>query len=158
MGGLGWPHATAQRRRGSLPGVWAERWTGVPDGPRLAVLAAAAVLGYGTVVHVVHLMVGGLDPYPSVPGWLAIYFVSLTLLNPIAAVLLLLRRRAGLLLGCAILITDAAGNGYANYVIDASNGLTAGRVGQAVITVLAVALLAAAPRLWPWLRPMAVHR
>lgn len=137
--------------------MWAERWAGVPDAARRAVLAAAAVFGYGTVVHLVHLVLGGLDPYPSVPGWLATYFVSLTMLDPVAAVLLLLRRRVGLLLGCAVLITDAAANGYANYVIDSSTGLTAGRIGQAVITVLAVALLAAAPYLWPWLRPMAMQ-
>ena len=72
--------------------------------------------------------------------------------------LLLLRRRAGLVLGCAVLITDAAANGYANYVADDSAGLTAGRIGQAVITVLALALLVAVSRLWPWLRPLAMPR
>ena len=113
---------------------------------------------YGTVVHVVQLVVGGGDPYPNVPRWLAVYFVSLTVLDPLAAVLLLLRRRVGLLLGCAVLVTDAAANGYANYVIVASAGVTAGRVGQAVITVLALALLLVTPRLWPWLRPVALHR
>ena len=118
----------------------------------------AAVLAYGTVVHVLQLLVGGWDPYPSVPGWLAVYFVSLTVLDPLAAALLLLRRRAGLVLGCAVLVTDAAANGYANYAIDASVGLTVGRVGHAVITLLTLALLVATPRLWPWLRPVAMHR
>ena len=109
-------------------------------------------------MHVIHLLVGGWDPYPSVPGWLAVYFVSLTVLDPLAAVLLLLRRRAGLLLGDAVLLTDAAANGYANYALDASGGLTVGRVGHAVITLLALALLAATPRLWPWLGPVTMHR
>ena len=136
----------------------AGRWADVPATERRLALAAAAVFGYGAVVHVAQLVLGGADPYPSVPGWLAGYFVSLTLLDPIAAALLLLRRRAGLVLGCAVLLTDAAANGYANYVVDAASGLTAGRVGQAVITVLAVAALAAAPRLWPWLRPVAAPR
>ena len=130
---------------------------GVPATERRLALAAA-VLGYGAVVHVVQLALGGSDPYPSVPGWLAGYFVSLTLLDPVAAVLLLLRRRAGLVLGCAVLLTDAVANGYANHVVDGASGLTAGRVGHAVITVLAVTLLAAVPRLWPWLRPVAVRR
>ena len=103
-----------------MPTVRAGRWDGVPVAARRVVLAAAAALGYGAVVHLVHLVLGGLDPYPSVPGWLAIYFVSLTMLDPIAALLLLLRRRAGLVLGCAVLITDAAANGYANYVADDS--------------------------------------
>ena len=114
----------------------------------------AAVLAYGTVVHVLQLLAGGWDRYPSVPGWLAVYFVSLTVLDPLAAALLLLRRRAGLMLGCAVLVTDAAANGYVNYAIDAS----VGRVGHAVITLLALALLVATPRLWPWLRPVAMHR
>ena len=118
----------------------------------------AAVLAYGTVVHVLQLLAVGWDPYPSAPGWLAVYFVSLTVLDPLAAALLLLRRRAGLILGCAVLVTDAAANGYANYAIDASVGLTVGRVGHAVITLLALALLVATPRLWPWLRPAAMHR
>lgn len=72
--------------------------------------------------------------------------------------LLLLRRRAGLVLGCAVLLTDAVANGYADHVVDGASGLTAGRVGHAVITVLAVTLLAAVPRLWPWLRPVAGRR
>jgi hypothetical protein len=125
---------------------------------RRAVLAASAVFAYGTVVHVVQLVVGGGDPYPSLPPWLATYFISLTLLDPLAAVLLQLRRRAGLLLGCAVLVTDAAANGYANHVIDASAGVTAGRVGHAVITLLALALLSVTPRLWPWLQPAALHQ
>lgn len=118
----------------------------------------SAVLVYGTVVHVIQLLVGGWDPYPFLPWWLAVYFVSLTVLDPLAAVLLLLRRRAGLLLACAVLVTDAAANGYANYTVDASAGLTVGRVGQAVIALVALALLAATPRLWPWMRPMTMHR
>jgi hypothetical protein len=36
-----------------------------------------------------------------------------------------------------------------NYVLDV--GSTLGRIGQAVVTALAVALLAAAPAAWPWL-------
>ena len=43
-----------------------------------------------------------------------------------------------------MLVTDAAANGYANYVLDSSQGATAGRIGQSAITALAVALLAAA--------------
>lgn len=103
-------------------------------------------------MHLAQLIGSGFDPYPLAPGWLAAYFVSLTLLDPLAAVLLLQRRRAGLILGCAVLLTDAGANAYADYVLDPRPGITAGRVGQAVITLLALALCAGAPRLWPWLR------
>jgi hypothetical protein len=112
-----------------------------------------AVFGYGTVVHVVQLATGGWDPYQLLPGWLAAYFMLLTVLDPLAATLLWLRRREGLVLGCAVLVTDAAANGYANYALDNSGGATAGRISQAAITALAIALLAVAPRVWPWFHP-----
>lgn len=70
----------------------------------------------------------------------------LTLPDPLAV--LLQRRRSGLALACAVLVTDAAANGYANYVLDDAGGLTVGRVGQAVISVLALASALAAARLW----------
>jgi len=79
-------------------------------------------------------------------------------LDPLPAVLLVLRRRAGLLLACAVLATDAAANGDANSASDTITGSTASRVGQAVITLLALALLAATPRLWPWMWPKTRHR
>lgn len=125
---------------------------GAPLAARAVLNATVAVFCYGTIVHLAQLIGSGFDPYPLAPGWLAAYFVSLTLLDPLAAVLLLQRRRAGLILGCAVLLTDAGANAYANYVLDPRPGITAGRVGQAVITLLALALCAAAPRLWPWLR------
>ena len=115
--------------------------------------AAVAVFGYGTVVHVVQLATGDGDPYPLLPGWLAAYFLLLTVLDPLAATLLWQRRREGLVLGCAVLVTDAAANGYANYILDNSDGATFGRIGQAAITALALALLAVAPRVWPWFHP-----
>jgi len=128
------------------------RWGGVPSGTRVISAAAVAVFGYGTVVHVVQLATGGWDPYPLLPGWLAAYFMLLTVLDPLAATLLWLRCREGLVLGCAVLVTDAAADGYANYVLD-NSGATAGRIGQAAITALAIALLAVAPRVWPWFHP-----
>ena len=112
-----------------------------------------AVFCYGTLVHVAQLATGGWAPYPLLPGWLAAYFLLLTLFDPLTAALLWLRRREGLVLGCAVFVTDAAANGYVNYVLDNSPGATAGRIGQAVITALAMALLATSARLWPWLHP-----
>ena len=128
-------------------------WAGVPRAVRVVVGAAVAVFVYGTAVHLGQLAAGGWHSYRGLPGWLAGYFVALTVLDPAAAGLLACRRRARLLLGCAVLLSDAAGNGYADYVIRPGQGITAGRAGQAVVTVLAVALVAVAPRLWPWLRP-----
>ena len=48
------------------------------------------------------------------------------------------------------LVTDAAANGYANYVLDPAVGVTPGWIGQSVITALAVGLVALSPWLAPW--------
>ncbi|MBY8871144.1 hypothetical protein K7640_04705 [Micromonospora sp. PLK6-60] len=134
------------------------RWAGVPRRIRAVVVAAVCVFAYGGVVHLGDLLgvrPGG--PGPGTPTWLMVYFTSLTVCDPLAALLLALRRIEGLWLGCAVLATDAAANGYANYVLDAAPGVTPGRIGQAVITGLAVALIAAAPTVAPWLRGPAGH-
>lgn len=118
----------------------------------MVVLVAAGVFAYGGVVHLGDLLgvrPGG--PGPATPAWLLWYFTSLTVFDPLAALLLALRRIEGLSLGCVVLVSDAVANGYANYVLDAAPGITLGRIGQAVITALAVALVAAAPRVAPWL-------
>ena len=57
------------------------------------------------------------------------------------------RRRSGVFLAAMVLVSDAAANGWANYALDDSVGITTGRVGHAVITVLAAALVIAPPRL-----------
>ena len=78
--------------------------------------------------------------------------------DPLAALLLAARRVEGLPLGCVVLTTDAAANWYANYVLDLAVGVTPGRIGQAVITALAVALVALTPWLVPWFARSRVQR
>jgi len=106
------------------------------------------VLAYGTVVHLLQLVVSGFHPYPALPDWLRAYFTALTVLDPLAAVLLARRRRRGLVLAATVLVSDAAANGWGNYALDDTVGITTGRVGQAMITVLAIALVIALPQLW----------
>ncbi|MEU8210584.1 hypothetical protein AB0B85_15440 [Micromonospora sp. NPDC049044] len=132
----------------------AGRWRGTPLAVRLVVAAAVLVFAYGTVVHVAQLLVPELGPPLDLPGWLTVYFTSLTLWDPVAALLLAARRAVGLALGCAVLVTDAAANWYANYVLDPAAGVTAGRIGQAVITALAVALVVLTPWLMRWFVPV----
>jgi hypothetical protein len=81
---------------------------------RVIAAAEAAALGYGTVVHVVQLVMGGCRPYPWAPTWLAAFFASLTVLDPVAAALLWRRRTAGPYLAAFVFVTDAAANGYAD--------------------------------------------
>lgn len=127
------------------------RWRGVPRGIRWIVAAQVVVLSYGGVVHVVQLATGGWPPYPWAPVWLAAYFTSLTVLDFLAAGLLGARRAAGLWLGVAILVTDAAANAYAVYGL--AGALPIARVGQAVITALAVGAVVCAGRVRRWLWP-----
>jgi hypothetical protein len=119
----------------------------VPRGVRAVVAVLVVVLGYGAAVHAVQLAGGG---YPWAPPWLAAYFVSLTLFDPLAAGLLWARRAGGWYLAVAVLVTDAVANGYASYVLP--TGSVPARVAQAVISVLALVALAATRRVRPWLR------
>jgi hypothetical protein len=113
----------------------------------------ATVFAYGTAVHLVQLASGSTDPYPGVPIAIAWFFVALVVLDPLAAVLIARRRRIGLMLGATTLLLDSAANAVVNYPPhDPTGGLTAGRVGQAVVTALAALLVLAAPRLWRWYR------
>lgn len=71
----------------------------------------------------------------------------LTVADP-EAVLVAFRTRAGVVLAVAVLVSDAAANGWANHVLDPASGVTGGRVGHGVVTALAITVCAAAPRLW----------
>lgn len=123
-------------------------WAGAPPAVRATVAGYVLLLAFGTAVHVVQLVVGGSDPYPGLPVWLVGYFIGLTVADPLAAVLLWQRRRSGVVLAVAVFVTDAAANGWANYALDPAGGVTAGRVGQGVITALTLLLVATTPRLW----------
>jgi len=127
------------------------KWAGVPRGVRFTVAAEAMVFAYGAAVHVIQLVAGGLRPYQWAPTWLAIYFTSLTLADPLAAALLWTRRASGLYLGGAVLVTDALANGYATYALP--RGGTTAQISQAIISLMAIAVLASAPRVRPWLSP-----
>ena len=116
------------------------------------------VLAYGTAAHVEQLVAAGLNPYPALPGWLRAYFIALTVLDPLAASLLARRLRSGVVLAVAVLVSDAAANAYANYGLDPSSGVTTGRVVQALVTVLAVAMVVVAPRLWRCGPSQCLHR
>ena len=124
------------------------RWKSEPTWLRATVLVFVGLLTYGTVVHVVQLIASDGHPYPHVPGWLGAYFISLAVMDPLAAVLLARRHRTGVALTVAVLVTDALANALANYTYDASQGVTVGRVGHAVITCIALVALAAAPAMW----------
>lgn len=123
-------------------------WRDAPRQLRLIAAVVVVILAYGTAVHLVHLVTSGFDPYPGLPGWLRTYFVALTLLDPLAAVLLARCTRSGVALAVAVFVSNAFANGWANYVFDPTGGITWGRLGHAVTTLLALGICASASRLW----------
>jgi len=125
-----------------------KRWHSARRPVRVAAAAVIVLLAYGTVVHLVQLVGSGFDQYLDLPGWLRTYFLALTALDPLAAVLLAWRTRVGVALAVLVFVSDAIANGWANYAPDPAGGVTVGRVGQAVITTLAIAACAAGPHLW----------
>ncbi|MFF1816793.1 hypothetical protein ACFVWG_05830 [Kribbella sp. NPDC058245] len=109
-------------------------------------VAAVVVFAYGTAVHAYDLLRGGLDAYAGYPGWLRGFYTALIVLDAACAVLIAMRRRAGLVLGSAVLVADALANGYAVYGLH--QGPTIARVGQGVVSALAVAMVLASRWLW----------
>ncbi len=101
----------------------------------------------GTASHVLDLIAGGADTYGESPTALRVFWLSLTALDPLTVLLLMLRKRAGIILGLVVLLADIAVNWTVLFTIG-GNPLF-GVVNQ---TVFAVFLLATAPALWRWFR------
>lgn len=109
------------------------------------------ILGFliGTTTHVLDLVAGGLDTYGDFPVPLRAYWISLTVLDPVTVLLVLRRRRAGVVLGLAVILSDIAVNWT---VFSTIGGLSLfGVVNQ---TVFAIVLVATAVPLWRWMRPV----
>ena len=64
----------------------------------------------GTTTHVVDLALAGADVYADHAAALRLFWVSLTLLDPVVAVLIALRVRAGIVLGALVMIADVSVN------------------------------------------------
>lgn len=101
----------------------------------------------GAASHVLDLISGGADTYGEFPTSLRVFWLSLTVLDPLTALLVLLRKRAGIVLGLVVILADITVN-WAVFFTIGGNPLF-GVVNQ---TVFAVFLLATAPALWRWFR------
>lgn len=64
----------------------------------------------GTTSHVLDLIAGGADTYGEFPLVLRMFWLSLTVLDPLTVLLLLLRKRAGIILGVVVILTEIAVN------------------------------------------------
>ncbi len=105
------------------------------------------VLGFlvGTTTHTADLIVSGLNAYSDFPSGVRLFWVSLTILDPATAGLIIFRRRSGIVLGIAVIIADIAVN-WTVFVMVGGLSLF-GVISQSLFAVLI--LLTARP-LWRW--------
>ncbi|MBD8536844.1 hypothetical protein [Plantibacter sp. CFBP 13570] len=118
-----------------------------PSVRTLRVFQILWVIGFliGTTTHTADLILGGLDVYGGFPPGVRLFWVTLTVLDPITAVLIILRRRAGIVLGIAVIVADIAVN-WTVFVL--LGGLSwFGVISQSLFAVL---ILATARPLWIW--------
>ncbi|OAN32697.1 hypothetical protein A4X17_16555 [Plantibacter sp. H53] len=105
------------------------------------------VVGFlvGTTTHTADLILGGLDVYGGFPPGVRLFWVTLTVLDPITAVLIILRRRSGIVLGIAVIVADIAVN-WTVFVL--LGGLSwFGVINQSLFAVL---IVVTARPLWIW--------
>ena len=115
----------------------------------LRVFQVVWVLGFlvGTTTHTADLIVGGVNAYSDFPLGVRLFWVSLTILDPVTAALVIFRLRSGIVLGIAVMIADIA----VNWTVFATvGGLSPyGVISQSLFAVLI--LLTARP-LWTTFR------
>ena len=111
---------------------------------RLVICVLVAGFATGTTTHTLQLAFRGWVVFVAAPGWMNAYWTALTFLDPLAAVLLIQSRRAGLALALAIMASDVAVNSYALYGL----GLPFGFWALQLQTLFFGFLLGAAGFLW----------
>lgn len=113
----------------------------------LRVFQVVWVLGFlvGTTTHTAELIVGGVNAYSGFPLGVRLFWVSLTLLDPATALLIIFRRRSGIVLGIAVIVADIAVN-WTVFVMVGGLSLF-GVISQSLFAVL---ILVTARPLWRW--------
>lgn len=105
------------------------------------------VLGFlvGTTTHTADLILGGLNAYSGFPPGIRLFWVTLTILDPVTAVLIILRRRSGVVLGSAVMVADIS----VNWTVFALLGGLSwfGVISQSLFAVL---IFVTARPLWIW--------
>ncbi|MFB2582360.1 hypothetical protein ACEXQD_14015 [Herbiconiux sp. P15] len=116
----------------------------------LRVFQVLWVLGFlvGTTTHTADLIVGGVNAYSDFPLGVRLFWVSLTILDPATAVLIIFRRRSGIVLGIAVIVADIAVN-WTVFVLVGGLSLF-GVISQSLFAVL---ILVTARPLWRWFGP-----
>ncbi|WP_052521617.1 hypothetical protein [Agreia bicolorata] len=116
----------------------------------LRVVHVLWVIGFlvGTTTHTADLILGGVNAYGGFPLGVRLFWVTLTILDPAAAALIIFRRRPGIVLGSTVMIADIA----VNWTVFATVGGLSffGVISQSLFAVL---ILVTARPLWIWFGP-----
>jgi hypothetical protein len=113
----------------------------------LRALQVMWVVGFlvGTTTHTADLVDSGLNAYSAFPLGVRWFWVTLTILDPATAALIIFRRRSGIVLGSAVIIADIAVNWTVFALV---GGLSFfGVISQSLFAVL---ILVTARPLWTW--------
>jgi hypothetical protein len=98
-------------------GAFRVMWRQYPRAVKILFPVYALCFLFATWNHAVDLRNGGFLPYTYAPLPFNIYWTSLTLLDPLAALLLFLLPYHGMVLAVLIMVSDIAVNLYATYVL-----------------------------------------
>ncbi|WP_291037778.1 hypothetical protein [Herbiconiux sp.] len=105
------------------------------------------VIGFlvGTTTHIADLILGGSHAYSGFPTGVRLFWVSVTILDPVTAALIIFRQRPGIVLGAAVILADIAVNWTVFVLI---GGLSViGVINQSLFAVL---IVVTARPLWIW--------
>ena len=91
------------------------KWSDYPRTVKLVFVIYTLCFLWATKNHIIDIWRGGLLPYNYAPLAFNCYWTSLTLLDPLAIVLLYYRPYQGMVLAVLIMISDIAVNLYATY-------------------------------------------
>ena len=76
------------------------------------IFQALWIIGYliGTSTHTADLLLNGTNAYSSFPAPLRLFWILLTVLDPLVVVLILLKKQAGVVLGVIVIVVDIGVN------------------------------------------------
>lgn len=110
---------------------------------RIARLVWMVGFAVGTVTHVLDLVLGGVEVYAGYPDAVRVYWVALTVLDPLVVVGAARRMGAAVVLGVAVMVSDVTIN---TWVLVSTGAL--GIAGLAMQIVFGTFVVATAPMLW----------
>jgi hypothetical protein len=132
------------------------KWRDYPKAVKFLFAVYALCFLWGTKNHVVDLWHGGFLPYSYAPLPFNLYWTTLTVLDPLAVLLLFVLPYHGMVLAVAIMGSDIAVNLYANYVLLHGNSVPdATLVSQIVFGLF---LFVTVPIAWKRLRKSQVSQ